>query len=382
MRAIMEAATAISTRQSTTNQDAVAQASHREPGGMLAVKATYLLSEEGRKASLLSGGDGRAVQELMIEVPANRLHLVSVDSNGVARLKLRPRFQLEGQRGVTRVDAPPTYDAPPDLDELFREAARNHQLAETFHAARRSARTRRRDVDRERRAHIAQAFLDDPNQRALVHPAPTEKRCYVSIANDRLLFDADNDDMPARLVPAEAHRRFRADLRQQKESNRQTRAAQLAVHEEKKRFVAAWISAHGTEEQQARQAAGMLPMDEAIEAIADDAFAKLGDKPRYFRDGPARLEAHLRNFRQYDVAALSASDTNVTSMNATKATPEQWAFMQIIQRTMPDANVVLREHRLALRHDPRAPGVTCASVLVTVRRGPVTLRREYDPNSV
>ena len=43
---------------------------------MLAVTASYLLSEDGRKASLLSGGNGRALQELAIQVPANRLHLV------------------------------------------------------------------------------------------------------------------------------------------------------------------------------------------------------------------------------------------------------------------------------------------------------------------
>ena len=36
----------------------------------LTVTATYLLSEEGRKASLLAGGDGRAVQELTVQVPA------------------------------------------------------------------------------------------------------------------------------------------------------------------------------------------------------------------------------------------------------------------------------------------------------------------------
>jgi len=73
----------------------------------LAVTATYLLSEEGRKASLLAGGDGRAVQELTLEVPANRLHLVGVDANGVARLKLRPRYQLDGEQRVARNEAQP-----------------------------------------------------------------------------------------------------------------------------------------------------------------------------------------------------------------------------------------------------------------------------------
>ena len=39
----------------------------------LSVTAIYLLSEDGRKASLLAGGDGRAVQQIAIQVPANRL---------------------------------------------------------------------------------------------------------------------------------------------------------------------------------------------------------------------------------------------------------------------------------------------------------------------
>ena len=40
-----------------------------DPKQQLAVIATYLLSEEGRKVSLLNGGNGRAVQEVTIQVP-------------------------------------------------------------------------------------------------------------------------------------------------------------------------------------------------------------------------------------------------------------------------------------------------------------------------
>ena len=46
----------------------------------LSVTASYLLSENGRKASLLAGGDGHAVQQIALQVPANRLHLVEVGS--------------------------------------------------------------------------------------------------------------------------------------------------------------------------------------------------------------------------------------------------------------------------------------------------------------
>ena len=64
----------------------------------LTVKAMFLLSEAGRKASLLAGGDGRELQTIEIEVPTNRFHLVVVDPDGRARLKLRPRYEVTGAR--------------------------------------------------------------------------------------------------------------------------------------------------------------------------------------------------------------------------------------------------------------------------------------------
>src|SRR5207245_284554 len=113
----------------------------------LPVTVTYALSEDGRKRSLLAGGDGRALQQLTIHVPPARLHLVSVDADGVARLKLRPRYELDAENAVVRIDAPPTFDAPPDLDVLFQHAARNHQLARTYESQRHAARVQRRHAD-------------------------------------------------------------------------------------------------------------------------------------------------------------------------------------------------------------------------------------------
>jgi hypothetical protein len=377
MREIMEAATAIQLPQAPSPHDTAAPGRAADSSQTLTVSATYLLSEQGRKASLLAGGDGRAVQELIIQVPASRLHLVSVDANGVARLKLRPRFHLDGEHGVTRIDAPPTYDAPPNLEDLFQEAARNHQLEETFHVERRVERTKRRDVERERRAQLAQAFLDDRNQRALVHPAPTEKRCYLSSERGRLLFDAHSDKDLAPQVTAEAHRRFRADLRERKERNRQARAAQLAVHEEKRRFVSKWISAQGTPEQQARQEAGMLPIEEAIEIITNHAFAAIGDQPRYVRDGAARLQAYLRQFPKYATAVVTPLELAVTSSNALGATEAQWKLIREFQRVLPSSTIVLRQHTLRLKRDRETPALQLFGILVTCRRDVVTLRREF-----
>src|SRR6185436_5414480 len=101
---LMDAAAAFPLHQVASRADASAMTTARDTNRTLTVTATYLLSEAGRKASLLAGSDGRALQELQIQVPAHRLHLVSVDIDGVARLKLRPRYQVDGVGAVTRID--------------------------------------------------------------------------------------------------------------------------------------------------------------------------------------------------------------------------------------------------------------------------------------
>ena len=87
----------------------------------LAASAVYQLSETGRKASLLAGGDGKAVQRLSVQVPATRLHLVTVGLGGQAKLKLQPHFErVDGQ--VVRRDGPPVFDAPPTFVVLSADA--------------------------------------------------------------------------------------------------------------------------------------------------------------------------------------------------------------------------------------------------------------------
>src|SRR5262245_41915764 len=256
----------------------------------LTVAAVYHLSEAGRKASLLAGGDGKAVQRLALHVPSTRLHLVSVDVHGVARLKLHPRFErVDGQEVVRRTDLP-TYDTPPSTEDLFKEAARNHELEREYQSNRSRSRDRRREADRDRRLKVAEEFFSDPSQRAMVHPIPTPKRCFMATADGRVMFDVATDVGPARDVPREAYRRFRADLRARKEHHLQLRAEQLALHDEKMRVVADWVQTNGSAEQRERHAAGLLPAEEIIEKLTDEAFASLDDIPRYPLDGAARLE--------------------------------------------------------------------------------------------
>ena len=194
-------------------------------------------------------------------------------------------------------------------DELLRLAARNHELEQTYHSARTAAVLTRQDTQRELRERVAQAFIADPAQRAMSHPPPTQRRCCIEADGRRIVFDGSLEEpVLAKTVALEATRRFRADQRAKREENLQERAKQLALHEEKRRFVAEWIAKHGTDEQQARQAAGVLPMAEAVEAIADQAFAPAASHPRYVRDGAAKLQELLRAIPEHSDLVVALLD--------------------------------------------------------------------------
>ena len=342
----------------------------------LSATASYLLSEGGRKASLLSGGDGRAVQQITLQVPSNRLHLVSVDRQGVARLKLRPRFELDAT-GIVRIDTAPMYDAPPTVEELYRAAAKNHELETAYHGQRTALQTKRVDDERARRQTLAEAFLADKGMRAAAHPPPTPKTCYVITDLGGMRFDVSIDQGLAKDVPPEAHRRFRADRRAYQEQVRQDQIAQAALHEQKKQFIAEWIGAHGTDEERARQAASVLPMAEAIARITDHVLAPIGPRPVYVHDGAQRLQDFIRQVTGDTTIMVARADVVARSAHAVMASAEEWAAVRAIQELVPEAHAVLRHHQLFSRRHQGVPSITIVGILVTLKHGPFVLRREY-----
>jgi hypothetical protein len=149
------------------------------------------------------------------------------------------------------------------------------------------------------------------------------------------------------------------------------------LHEEKRRAIADWVERRGTPDQKARHAAGVLPLEEALEGMADEAFAVFGDRPRYVRDGVERLQTHLRQYAKYADVVVTRSELSVVSANADYATEPQWQLQQELQALLPDASVTLRIHRLTWKGDAAAPPLTQFVVLVARRIGPFTIRREY-----
>ncbi|MEK7995814.1 MAG: hypothetical protein AAB403_18610 [Planctomycetota bacterium] len=348
-----------------------------EEAQSLKVSVVYGLSESGRKASLLTGGDGRARQQLSIQVPPTRMHLVAVDPAGVARLKLQPRYELTESERVVRHEGPPVYDAPPSIDDLYRDAARNHELERLFFAQRQAWRGQRREADRERRVTAAREFLANPAHRAMVHPAPTPKRCFVQTASGRVMFDVTSDLGMAKELPLEAYRRFRNDLHARRQQNLTLRAEQERLHEQKKAAADAWVADHGTADQRSRAAAGLLALDEVVASMTVDAFRAAADIPFYERDGVARLQEHLRNVTGDMDLVVALADLDVSSTDASSATAEQWQLVSRLQAKFPDAQVKVREHRLMSRRHPTMAPLVLFGILVTRRVGPFSLRREF-----
>lgn len=370
----MEAVTQFAHRPTDSGAESAAAASRAQT---LTTTATYRLSEQGRKASLLAGGDGRAVQETTVDVPTNRMHLVSVDAEGHARLKLQPRYILNADQQVVLNADPPIFDTLPSVDDLLKEAARNHQLENAYNVERAESKRRQQDRWFELHQHIAEEFLADPNRRARVHPRPTLRQCHLLAHNSIIRFDVKTDLGVARQVPPEAYRRFCADERERVYRGQAEFKRGYAVHEEKDRLIAEWVATHGTPHQQERHAAGLLPLEEILERMADQEFDLANNRPRYVADGAERLQGFLRQFPQYSHVVLSKADLRVRTSRAENATEAQWAMLREFRGLFPQADVSLQQHSLAWSGDHRAPKLTIYGVLVRRKIGPFNVRREF-----
>lgn len=372
----MDATAAVDARRSQTIAHVMPAAS-TDAVQTLTVTADFHLSEAGRKASLLTGGDGRTEQRVTLTLPVTRLHLVHVDSSGRARLKLRPQFKVNDEQRVIKVKFAPVYDEPPTVGRLVEDAARNHELERAYHAQRSVAVSTKRDRLDDWRTQVAVDFLADPSRRAVAWPAPTPRRCQVATDRGVVHFDARRDHGPAGSVPLEAFRRFEADVRARHTRGAELRAAFDATHAQRLEVMRAWIAEHGSDDQRQRLAAGVLPFDEFLEAFSDTTFAALTCLERYRLDGPARLQTYLREHGGLREAVVAPAELHVQTRLLPTATSEQWAALRRIRIALPDAQVQLRERSLAWATNPASPKLRLTTVLVTMKVGPLSLRREF-----
>jgi len=89
------------------------------------VRIEYLLSEEGRKKSLLAGGDGKAEQVIEAPLTPEALEISKVDVNGNAVIRLTERLasEVKLQKAysphITEFDKKFEFDSPQTAEQLI-----------------------------------------------------------------------------------------------------------------------------------------------------------------------------------------------------------------------------------------------------------------------
>ena len=176
------------------------------------IRIQYLLSEQGRKASILAGGDGRHVQRLTVEVLPEALALAHVAADGTATvyvghdgmaLEVVQRTitgydpveygdaagHLRTVRGVVEWDSP---QAPTDLlaSEAARRAGVQTERATRLAESEAAASTRAAEAEAERRDVAAMRAEEERRQAA--HAAENECR-RAAAAQAALAYTAERE---------------------------------------------------------------------------------------------------------------------------------------------------------------------------------------------
>ncbi|HVL68779.1 MAG TPA: hypothetical protein VM364_16065 [Vicinamibacterales bacterium] len=117
-------------------------------------------------------------------------------------------------------------------------------------------------------------------------------------------------------------------------------------------------------------------MNEAIEVITDQIFSPLCEHIQYACDGVQQMRAQLARLGRGN-EPVAPGDLVVNSEHAKTASAEQWMVVKAFSELMPEATVHLRVHRISLKGDSAPPPIVQHGILVNMKHGPFTLRREY-----
>jgi hypothetical protein len=104
----------------------------------------------------------------------------------------------------------------------------------------------------------------------------------------------------------------------------------------KKEQIASWVEKNGTDNQKKRLSVNLLPDDEIIDAIRDEAFASMSDFPRYEKLTSFDVDCLCGEYDEKK-ATFSADDSS-------SATAEQFDLIEKIKTLLPSAQITLRVH--------------------------------------
>ena len=299
----------------------------------------YQLSEAGQRAALAAGLPAQRDQIIEAQIPVDLLPHCAVSPDGHPTLDLSAEWPV-----ATHLDATEDMVVKPI------RAAYGYDYCTRVHL-----------MDRPLLDPIA-AFLA---ARVLAQDeAQTKQRAVEQHRSDLIEHRRRRDEQ------ADADRRERAA---------KAEAEQRAIQERqaaRRAAIDAWIGEHGTENQRARWAAGMLPESELLEAMADQVFAAV-TAPRF---AEITVEDCLGTYSDDDYPPEVTDEMPYcTSKDATEATAAQWDALQAVRAQLPtEAAVKLRVHVCGLvSSDDPEHDVVRYGIHVKLHVGPIGLVREF-----
>jgi hypothetical protein len=292
----------------------VALGASQRNGEIVSVQAwiQYYLNERGRRDSLRKGGDGKRLQTVSGDLAVAHVEAFTVDDEGKVYFDATVDFgQLDvqlplGAHWITYDDSSHIWiewDAVPSWEDLVAVACRCSVAAKIEE--------QERQANEEQRRHVVETFFRDPTARAAAID-----RDWVLIEGQRF----ENTDVAA----MEARRRLNSDVVALKARNQAT--------------LGEWIAINGTENQQQRLTAGLLPWQEAYNAVDESLYTPLKDYPPYCRFDPASVCVCFKD--EY----TPLCDIKFRSVDATELSAEEWDQYAKIRAAVPGATFQLREH--------------------------------------
>jgi hypothetical protein len=308
------------------------------------VTIKYLLSEQGRRESLKSGGNGCRQQEVVGTLPNNaELDAFTVDNDGQAHFDLTkidgldPDFNSDilppPEKGQWADDTI-VWDIVPSFDDLLRVIRNIKAENDGMQAA--------YDEHREELQRAAEAFYANPKARA-----QNISKGYVQIGDKSFYGEEWN------ALVNEARKRVDADSEALKQRNRAT--------------LAQWIGQNGTENQRQRVAAGLLPWQEAYNSAEDYLYRPLNGFALY------------EKWKDEEVKCVCFSDFSCDrkyqSVDATELTSDEWDSLTAIKAKVPGAEFQLREHRAQCQSATET--LIRRGVIVKFKLGELGFKREF-----
>lgn len=339
----------------------------------------YCLNEEGRIASLQSGGNGKEGQSIKGTISLSQFlkdfkpfggKITETGGISPSFLSLKENAQLAYYKTPEEYAASSSYSSdrqPYWRNQYYSQPQTFEALLQDWLATKRDraavlaqAKAERQRLDSikaaeevqrkaEMNAKISKAvddFLVDPAQRATIYTNS------VGVA----FWDVKPEHPRYAELRAEAEKRVDADKAAKEKDERERTEA-------KAQQVAAWVAVHGDDNQKARYAAGLFPETEALKAIEATAWEPLLDFPLFAEIEKSEVRAECDDDC---VCSSGYNNCKVTcdTIDAPSADASEWDSLTAIRAALPNAEISLKE-------------VSCACTDNDCKTGEITRRYFY-----